>query len=688
MTNFNYINCLKPLLRTLGWQGSSRRVFEAVPYDVTEIDLIDLKNIFVSLGYTCYSKKVKLSKLSRSFLPTLFINESKGIFWVIYERTEKDFLYIDCRNGEKAAIPVSKRLSGVRYNFVKGLHPEISAKSWFLCLFDRLSRDLWQPVVMAILGGLSTLAIPLFVQFMYDHVISIQSEKMVPYCVGGLGLVFLSMILFAYIKNRYLSYLGARLNILINNDIERQLMMLSPSHLKEDSIGEQVLKLRQFDYGREMVPRSLVLALFELPIIILATIAMAIVGQELALIPLMAMGLTLMLVKFFYGRLSSLTTKAVAVHKTSSNFIHETLLSLQALHNLAAERAWSDRYRTYGSDTAIQERVLSDKINQLSTWSLSILKGAGALTVCWGIQQVIEGNLSGGTLMAVIILMGQVFWSLYTLVGQVQDLPLFRETVSKINQLMVAPIEGLPTIQSAIKPQGHLSVDDVYFRYPGQSKMALQGVRMEANPGEIVAIIGQNASGKSTFVRLLMRLHDPMSGDIKLDGININTFDPIAYRQSIGYAPSVPQFFVGTIAQNMRLAQPEATDKEILYAFEQVGVTEEIHKLPNGIHTRLSDQYQQDYSAGFLQKLNLARALIRDSNVLIFDEPVGNIDFKSDAVFKDTIQNLKGKKTVIIVTHRPSIINLADRILVLNQGIMRLFGPREQVLNILSGNAA
>jgi ABC-type bacteriocin/lantibiotic exporter with double-glycine peptidase domain len=688
MPNFNYINCLKPLLRTLGWQGSSRRVFEAVPHDVTEIDLIDLKNIFVSLGYMCYSKKVKLSQLSRSFLPTLFINESKGIFWVVYERTEKDFLYIDCRNGEKGAIPVSKRLSGVRYNFVKDLHPEASAKSWFLCLFDRLSRDLWQPIIMAILWGLSALTIPLFVQFMYDHVIPAQSERMVPYCIGGMGLVFLSMMLFSHIKNRYLSYLGARLNVLINNDIERQLMMLSPSHLKENSLGEQVLKLRHFNYGRPLIPRSLILAIFDLPIIILATLTIAIVGQALVLIPLMAMGLTLLVIKFFYGRLASLTTKAVAVHQISSNFIQETLLNLQALHTLAAERAWGDRYRTYLSDTAIHERALSDKITQLSTWSLSLFQGAGALTVWWGIQQVIEGNLSQGALMAVIILMGQVFLSLYNLVGQVQALPVFRKAVSKINQLMALPIEGSRISQPAIQPQGHLSIEDVYFRYPNQSKMALQGVRMEAKPGEIVAIIGQNASGKSTFVRLLMRLHDPLSGEIKLDDVNINTFDPVAYRQSIGYAPSVPQFFVGTIAQNMRLTQPEATDKEILYAFEQVGLSEEIHKLSNGIHTHLSDHYQQDYSAGFLQKLNLARALVRDSNILIFDEPAANIDFKSDAIFKDTLQKLKGKKTVIIVTHRPSIINLADRIVVLNQGIMRLFGPREQVLNILSGTAA
>ncbi|MBW8309494.1 MAG: ATP-binding cassette domain-containing protein [Candidatus Paracaedibacteraceae bacterium] len=688
MTSFNYINCLKPLLRTLGWQGASRRLFEAVPHDVTEIDLVDLKNIFVNLGYTCYSKTVKLSKLSRSFLPTLFINEAKGVFWVIYERTEKDFLYIDCRNGEKAAILVTKKLKGVRYNFIKDLHPDVSLKSWVHRLFDRLTADLWQPVFMALLGGLGTLTVPLFVQFMYDKVMLTQSEKIVPYCVGGLGLIFLSMALFAHIKNRYLSYLVARLTVLVNNNIDRQLLLLSPSQVKEGSIGDHMLKLRQLDQGRLMIPASLIGVLIELPAIILAMIIMAMIGQKLVIIPLLAMGLLLTLVKVYYGRLNSLTAKAVAAHKISSNFMNETQLNLETLRNLAAGYVWSERSRAHLSDAVVQDRALSDKIAQLSTWSLSILKGAGVFTICWGIQQIKQGDLTVGALMAVSVLMGQIFWSLYSLVGQVHSLPLLHETVSKINQLMSESVEGMPALQSIIKPQGHLSVDDVYCRYSEQSKMALQGVHMEAKPGEIIAIIGQNASGKSTFVRLLMQLQQPLSGEIKLDGVNINTLDPMTYRKLIGYAPSVPQFFVGTIAQNMRLAQPEATDKEILQAFEQIGLMEEIQKLPHGIHTGLSEQYQQTYSAGFLQKLNLARALIRDSNILIFDEPAGNIDFKSDAIFKNTIQNLKGKKTVIIVTHRPSIINLADRILVLNQGIMRLFGPREQILNILAGNAA
>jgi len=511
---------------------------------------------------------------------------------------------------------------------------------------------------------------------------------MVPYYVGGLGLIFLSMALLAHIKNRYLSYLVARLNILINNNIERQLMLLPPSQMKEGSIGEHILKLKQFDQRPLMIPGSLIAGVIELPAIILAIMIMAMVGQSLVIIPFLAIGLLLGLVKFFYGRLSSLSVKAAAVHKISTHFMSESRLNIETLHNLAAEHAWSERYRAYLSDTVIQDRVLSDKIAQLSTWSLSILKGASIITICWGIQQIKQGDLTIGGLMAVIILMGQIFWPLYRMIGQIHVIPLLQETASKLNQLMSEPVETMPAIQSIIKPQGHLSVDDVYFRYSGQSKMALQGVRMEANPGEIIAIIGQNASGKSTFVRLLMQLQQPLSGEVKLDGVNINTLDPIAYRQLIGYAPSVPQFFVGTIAQNIRLAQPESTDKEILHTFEHVGLTEEINKLPQGIHTWLPEHYHQLYSAGFLQKLNLARALIRDSKILIFDEPAGNIDFKSDAIFKNTIQNLKGKKTVIIVTHRPSMINLADRILVLNQGIMRLFGPREQILNILSGNAA
>lgn len=685
MTTFNYINCLKPLLQALGWQGSPRRIFEAMPHNADEIDLIDLKNIFVSLGYTCYSKKNKLSKLSRSFLPTLFINESKNIFWVIYERTEKDFLYIDCQSGEKSALPVTRWLKGTRYNFIKDLIPEISTKSWSAQLFERFKRDLWLPAIMALLITVGSIIPALFAKFSYDYILPLQSPQDLLYFSGGSCLIFLSMLLFSRIKNTSFAYLSARLSILANVDLLKRLLTLAPSQAGDLSVSDQLLKLRQHDRIREFFSGSLVFNLFDIPVIILAFITLAVLGGRLVLIPCLALLLHLVLIKSFRRKL---TDGTLTTNKITDSFVVQTLINLTSVKNLAAGTNWRDRYRVYSAGSTAQDQHIRHYLTRLSNQSLLILKLSAVATIFWGIQLTGQHQLTLGTLIAVTLLLWQAFPVIYAAIGTLSNLPLLQETTQHMNQFLAQSPESTPVIQSPVKPQGNLCVDNVSFRYPDQDKLALQNISMEAQAGEIVAVIGQNASGKSTFVRMLMRMHSPTSGEIRLDGANINTIDPILYRQSIGYAPSIPQFFMGTIAQNMRLVQPEVTDKEILKVFEQVGLIDELQKLPQGLYTQLTEQPQDSHSSGFLQKLNLARALIRDSNILIFDEPASNVDFKSDALFKDTIRNLKGKKTVIIVTHRPSIINLADRILVLNNGIMRLFGPRERVLNILSGNAA
>jgi ABC-type bacteriocin/lantibiotic exporter with double-glycine peptidase domain len=211
---------------------------------------------------------------------------------------------------------------------------------------------------------------------------------------------------------------------------------------------------------------------------------------------------------------------------------------------------------------------------------------------------------------------------------------------------------------------------------------------MEAKPGEIIAIVGQNGSGKTTLLKLLLGFYYPQAGSITVDGIDIRQFDPMVLRQSIAYVPQQTQFFHGTLAQNLQFAAPEATEERMIQAAEKAGLLSQIMALPEGFETRIDEQVMKVFSSGFLQKLNLARAYIRKSNIIIMDEPGNTLDEEGDETLRQTIEELRGKKTVLIVTHRPSLINLADRILSLQKGAMRVFGPKEKVLAIMKGEAS
>lgn len=688
MGKFNYINCLKPLLRILDWQGASRRVFEAVPHESGELDLIDLKNIFVSLGYTSYSKTIQLSKLSRSFLPTLFINESQNIFWVIYERTEKDFLYIDCQTGDKAAISVKKRVKGIRYNFMKSMEDPKPKQTWFACLINRFSQELWQLMLAGLCISLSAVIFPLFVQHAYNAIMPGHSETTLFYFAGGMvGLLFI-LLIFSQVKNKALAYLAARLGVLIHIDVLTQILKMSPLHVTEMASHLHLSNLRRYHHLKNEFSGAMAFGLFNLISLFLSLGVLFYISGKLALVSLVVLMLHGAGGYISYSRLRELTDKVNSAQDCADDFAHNSLMSRDSIQNLAATQTWMNRYQVKLIQALSFDRLKSSFQSRLFDLSAMTCKGGATLTLIWGMFNLIDGHLTAGALVAIVAVLWQIYASSQTIMNSFYRWPHLAKAIQGLNQLMAIPIESSSSKGGILDLKGHLCVSDVDFQYPDQNRMALETINMEANPGEIVAVMGQNASGKSTFVRVLMRLHDPVRGEIRMDGININDLDPQAYRQSIGYAPSLPQFFTGTIAQNMRLSQPEVSDQEIQRVFEKVGLMEEIQELPKGIHTWLTDQMYHHYSTGFIQKMNLARALIRNSNILIFDEPVGDIDVRSDAIFKETLKELKGKKTIIIVTHRPSIISLADRILVLNNGIMRLFGPKEKVLNILSGNAA
>ena len=217
------------------------------------------------------------------------------------------------------------------------------------------------------------------------------------------------------------------------------------------------------------------------------------------------------------------------------------------------------------------------------------------------------------------------------------------------------------------------------LRYSNDTDPALVGVSFEVQPGEVVAITGRNGSGKSTVLKLLLGLYAAQAGSIRIDNTDIRQIDPIELRHAIAYVPQVCNLFFGSVAQNLRLASPTATDADIRWACEQADVWNEIMALPRGIETRVGDSSSDHLPASFVQKLSLTRAYLKRSPLMLFDEPVNGLDFEGDRTFMQAVETLRGQSTIMMVTHRPSHLKIADRILVFDAGYLRLAGPADEV---------
>jgi ATP-binding cassette subfamily C protein/ATP-binding cassette subfamily C protein LapB len=288
-----------------------------------------------------------------------------------------------------------------------------------------------------------------------------------------------------------------------------------------------------------------------------------------------------------------------------------------------------------------------------------------------------EGTMTIGGFIAVILLVWQSLPPLqyaFMMLGRLDQMVGFFKEINRFMSITAdrhLPLIALPSFEGAI------CVQNVGFRYPNAVNFTLQGIMMEVKPGEIIAIVGANGSGKTTLLKLLLGSYIPQAGSITFDGVDSQQFSSLILRQSIAYAPQKIQFFEGTIAQNFRLVEPDATDKEIMEAAEKAGVADQIMALPEGLQTCIGNQSVHPFSFGFLQRLNLARAYVRKSKIIIMDEPGNALDPKGEELLHHAIQGFRHHKTTLLVTHRPNLIALADRILFLQNGTMQTFGYKE-----------
>ncbi|HXF90859.1 MAG TPA: ATP-binding cassette domain-containing protein [Candidatus Nitrosotenuis sp.] len=533
--------------------------------------------------------------------------------------------------------------------------------------------------------ALLNLITPLFMRGIYDFVIPSFSSETLIYLGIGLGIALFVLYVLEEIKAKVVAYVGARLDVIISTEIMRHLLFIPMQYMEGATVAAQVARLRQFDSIREIFTGPFAHLAIEIPFIVVFIIALAVLGGPVAFVPMVTI-LVYAVVGFLlfpYIRQTTLeTSRALQERRT---FFIETIANLPFVKQLAAEDVWLKRYRETGAHSSLSSRRSERVSFMMINLSQVLLKVSGVATILWSALRVLDGTMTVGSLIAVVILVWRALSPIHTVFLILSRLDQIRDSINQVNRLMTIPMEKHSPRPKPLRLQGHVRFNGITFRYPADTTPAIQGINFEVPPGEILAIVGNNGSGKTTLAKLMLGLYPSQVGQVTIDGMDVRQYDPIQLRQSIGYAPHLVQFFHGSIAQNMRLVNPEASEQEILTSLEKVDLRRDVENLPKGINTRIDDRFLAQYSSGFLQKLNLARAFIRKSNLLIFDEPGNNLDIQADNSFKRALLELKGQATIICITHRPSLINIADRILMLHNGFTRAYGPKDKVLAAISG---
>lgn len=366
----------------------------------------------------------------------------------------------------------------------------------------------------------------------------------------------------------------------------------------------------------------------------------------------------------------------------SNAFVNSSLANDEVIESMGMIGSLRERWlRRHNKHLALQA-LASDRAGIIASITRFVRMSTQSLILGLGAFYTINGEVSPGAMIAASILMGRALAPVEMLIANWRNFISTRSAYARLGELL----HRFPPRRDAMSlpaPRGEILVENLVAVPPGSQTPVLKGVALAISPGEVIAIIGPSASGKSTLARMLVGIWPPYAGKVRLDGADVSLWDKEELGPYIGYLPQDIELFDGTIAENIaRFGEVEA-DK-VIAAAKRAGVHEMILRFPLGYDTPIGSGGNV-LSGGQKQRIALARALYGDPALIVLDEPNSNLDDQGEAALVQSVQDLKAQgKTVVIITHRTNIINVVDRILVLREGQVQLYGLRQEVLETLA----
>ncbi|WP_139861211.1 type I secretion system permease/ATPase [Bradyrhizobium ivorense] len=584
------------------------------------------------------------------------------------------------------------------YAFLVKVAPQADARAvaagdlpnshWFWSVVKGHWRSYGHIAIAAFLTNVLALATPLFTMSVYDRVIPNGAIPSLIALSIGMGLAIVFDFVFRMVRSRMIDVTGKTIDVVLAANIFEHVMAVKMAQ-RPTSVGIVANQLRDFDSVREFFTSGSVVSATDLLFAILFVGVLFIIAGPLAWIPLVMLPIV-MLIGFLLQRpLDRAMRRLQAESAARHGVLVESLSGLETVRATGAEA----RMQTLWERSVAATARSSEDVHFWSSLSLTSASTAQQITslllVIVGIFLILDGKLSVGALVAANMLAGRV---LAPIAGIASVITKGTQTISAlkaIDRIMSLDRERSPHRSYVARriEQGRIAFEDVSFAYPNAPGNALDKVTFKIEGGERVGIIGRVGSGKTTVGRLLLGFYEPQQGRILVDGVDSRQYDPSDLRAGIGFAMQDTDLFYGKLRDNIAIGKPEATDEEILLAARLSGVESFIAGHPMGYDMPISEG-GRSLSGGQKQAIGLARVLIRKPRVLFLDEPTAHFDVRSEQEFLERLKGLGDRMTIVISTHRLSLLNMVDRLLLFDNGRLIADGPRDKVLAVLQGRPA
>ncbi len=570
------------------------------------------------------------------------------------------------------------------YNFENRVDKDVKvyeSKRWFWGTMKKNLKIYYLVILAAILINLFVIAVPLFTMNVYDRVLPNKAVDTLWVLVSGIAIVLIFDFILKLLRAHFIEQAGKRADIRMSSKIFDQLLNIK-LNAKPSSTGMFVSRLQSFESVREFFTTATITAFVDLPFVALFIAIIFFIGGPLGYVSLVTVFIAILFSWIMQRPIKDTILKSAKEDQIKQTVLTEAVTGLEIIKSVRAQ----NRMRTHWEKSISQTSYYGNKshyLSQIVTYFVGFISQFSSIgIVVAGVLLANEGEVTMGAIIAAMILNGRVIAPVSQIVGMIIRLDRTMISLNNIDEIMNMPVErsAHQHYLSRENLDGDIVFKNVNFSYNDQNFKVLKDVNFTIKKGEKVGIIGKIGSGKSTIAKLLMNLHEPTDGSVLIDNTELRQIDPVDLRRAIGYVPQEPFLFMGTIKDNITIGDQFATDEEILRASRIAGVHDFLGKHQAGYDLQVGER-GDGLSGGERQSVTLARALVSNPNIMIFDEPTNSMDDLSEEQFKNRVANIVKDKTVIVITHRPSILSIVDRLIVIDDGKIIADGPKAKIIN-------
>ena len=632
-------------------------------------------------------KQLPASKLAMVPLPAI-ARQQDGHYVVVASYANDQALVHDPRQQRPLQLPLSMFLENwtgelmllTRGSGMESLRQRFGLR-WLLPSLLKYRQQLLEVLLASFFLQLFALVTPLFFQVVIDKVLVHGSLTTLDVLAFGLLVVSVFDVVLGTLRNYLLAHTGNRIDVTLGARLFNHLLALPSSYFKARRLGDTVARVRELDTIRQFLTGSSLTLVIDLCFTAVFFALMVWYSPQLSWIVAASIPC--------YILLSLVVTPILRQHlqlkfqhgAENQAFLVEAINGIDTLKSMAVEpqiqRDWEDKLASY-----INCSFKALKLGNIASQIAGFINKVVTIMILWvGASLVIGGALSVGQLIAFNMLASRVSGPVLRVVQLWQDFQQAGISMQRLGDILNAPKESGHNSDRTTPPalQGRIEFDHLSFRYRPDAADALHDISLRIEPGEVIGIVGHSGSGKSTMAKLLQRLYTPSQGRLRIDGMDLSLIQAPWLRRQIGVVQQESFLFNRSVKDNIALANPGLDIEHVIAAAKIAGAHDFISELPEGYDTPVGEQ-GCIFSGGQKQRIAIARALIGDPPILIFDEATSALDYESEYLVQTNMRRICKHRTVLIIAHRLSAVQHADRIIVLSKGRVVEHGGHQQLL--------